>query len=61
MQKFTRSIIDFIEVESKILGIHAVHLEVEPHNKYAIQLYQNKGYQSNNRTLLTKKIHSKGV
>ena len=47
---------DFIESESKKLNIKAVHLEVEAHNTIANQLYINKGYKSNERTLLTKKI-----
>lgn len=47
---------DFIESESKKLEVKALHLEVEPHNENANRLYMNKGYRSNNRKLLTKKI-----
>ncbi len=47
---------DFVESESIKLNINAVHLEVEPHNSNANRLYLNKGYKSNDRTLLTKKI-----
>ncbi|BFP43491.1 hypothetical protein FGF1_43360 [Flavobacteriaceae bacterium GF1] len=47
---------DFVESESKKLNINAVHLEVEPHNSNANQLYRSKGYQPNGRTLLTKQI-----
>lgn len=50
---------DFIESESRRLNINAVHLEVEPHNSNANRLYLNKGYQSNDRKLLTKKIKTK--
>ncbi len=47
---------DFIETEAKRLGVHALHLEVEFDNKRANRLYLNKGYETNNRTLLTKKM-----
>lgn len=47
---------NFIESESRKLNINAIHLEVEPHNTDANRLYLNKGYQSNDRTLLTKEI-----
>ena len=50
--------IDFIESESKKLNIKAVHLEAETNNTIANQLYIKKGYQSNGRKLLTKKIKS---
>ncbi|WP_108805587.1 N-acetyltransferase [Aquimarina sp. Aq107] len=47
---------DFIELESKKLNVNAIHLEVESHNSKANKLYMSKGYKSNNRILLTKKI-----
>lgn len=47
---------DFIESVSEKLDINAVHLEVEPHNTTANRLYLKKGYKSNDRALLTKKI-----
>ena len=47
---------DFIESESKKLDIKAVHLEVEPHNTNANKLYMSKGFESNGRALLTKKL-----
>ena len=46
---------DFVESESKKLNINAVHLEVEPHNGKAKQLYRDRGYKPNGRTLLTKR------
>ncbi|MBQ4822102.1 GNAT family N-acetyltransferase [Aquimarina sp. MMG016] len=48
--------IDFIASESKKLNIKAIHLEVEPHNENAYQLYSKKGFKPNGRTLLTKTI-----
>ena len=47
---------DFIVDESNQFGINAIHLEVEPQNKTANRLYLSKGYKSNDRTLLTKRI-----
>lgn len=47
---------NFIESESKKLNVKAIHLEVEPHNTNANRLYLSKGYQSNDRSLLTKSI-----
>lgn len=48
--------LEFITSESKKLGIQALHLEVESHNIHANKLYLNKGYRSNNRKLMTKKL-----
>ena len=47
---------DFIAIEAKKLNVNAIHLEVESHNENAYILYTKKGYQSNNRKLMTKKI-----
>ncbi|UOY06817.1 GNAT family N-acetyltransferase [Muricauda sp. SCSIO 64092] len=47
---------DFVESESKRININAVHLEVEPHNSKANQLYRGKGYKPNGRTLMTKRM-----
>ncbi|MEO1654479.1 MAG: GNAT family N-acetyltransferase, partial [Bacteroidota bacterium] len=48
---------DFLESQSKQLGVKAIHLEVEPHNVNTNKLYINNGFLSNNRQLLTKKIY----
>ena len=48
--------LDFIDSECQKLGINAVHLEVESQNVLASRLYYKKGYKSNNRKLLTRKI-----
>ena len=55
-QGIGKKTIDFIEVQANKLEVKAIHLEVEGHNEKANSLYKSKGYQSNNRTLLTKKI-----
>lgn len=49
--------LDFVALQSKKLDVKALHLEVESHNIYANKLYINKGYRSNNRRLMTKKIN----
>ncbi|WP_299901346.1 GNAT family N-acetyltransferase [uncultured Aquimarina sp.] len=51
--------LDFIASESKKLGIQALHLEVEPRNVNANKLYLSKGYRSNDRKLMTKKINER--
>ena len=51
-----KTTLDFVASESKKLGIQALHLEVEPHNIQANKLYLSKGYRSNDRKLMTKKI-----
>ncbi|MGY3794891.1 GNAT family N-acetyltransferase [Aquimarina sp. 433] len=48
--------LDFIASESKKLEVKALHLEVEPHNVHANKLYLSKGYRSNDRKLMTKRI-----
>lgn len=47
---------DFVESEARKFNVKALHLEVEPHNLNANKLYLKKGYQSNNRVLMTKTI-----
>ncbi|MBW1294971.1 GNAT family N-acetyltransferase [Aquimarina litoralis] len=51
-----KTTLDFVASESKKLDVKALHLEVEPHNIYANKLYLSKGYSSNDRKLMTKKI-----
>ena len=52
---------DFSEAESRKLDVMAIHLEVEPHNLSANRLYFYKGYHSNNRILLTKRISNSNI
>ncbi len=37
-------------------GVAALHLEVEPHRHRAARLYRHRGYNSNGRTLMTKRF-----
>ncbi len=47
---------DFIKNEAPKLGIHAIHLEVEPHNTGGLKLYLEKGFMENGRILMSKEI-----
>ncbi len=49
-------VLDLIAVAAEVLSVQAIHLEVEMHNENASKLYIKKGFQSNNRKLLTKTI-----
>jgi len=51
-----RKTLDFIAVQAKELNVNVIHLEVERHNQVAHNLYVSKGFCSNDRVLLTKKI-----
>ncbi len=48
--------IDFLESESKKLGVNSIHLEVEKHNEAGNKLYLKKGYTDTGRHLLTKSV-----
>lgn len=48
--------LDFVEHQAQQLGIKAIHLEVETTNEVGNKLYLSKGFKSNHRTLLTKKL-----
>lgn len=49
-------ILNFIEEESRILGINTLHLEVEDTNKVGWRLYENQGFTGKNRKFLSKSI-----
>lgn len=48
--------VEFIVQQTKQLGINAIHLEVEKHNKKAYELYRKSGFKENKRILMTKLI-----
>lgn len=48
--------IEFIVQQTKQLGVNAIHLEVEQHNKSAYELYRKSGFKENDRILMTKLI-----
>lgn len=45
-----------VEQEARKLGVRALHLEVERHNKRALALYERWGFRSNDRRLMTRRI-----
>jgi ribosomal protein S18 acetylase RimI-like enzyme len=45
--------IDFVLHEATLLGIKAIHLEVEKHNEKGNRLYTKKGFKEHNRFLMT--------
>lgn len=53
---FGEKTIDFLTDQAKLLGVNAIHLEVETHNEGGNKLYTKKGFEGNNRKLLTKRI-----
>ena len=50
-----KATLDFVENQAKLLGVHAIHLEVEGLNEEGQKLYRSKGFQGNDRKLLTKR------
>lgn len=50
-------VLKLIDEESKQLNIQFIHLEVEPHNSVANQLYINHGFKSSGRILMSKEIN----
>jgi diamine N-acetyltransferase len=51
---FGRRAIQFAEEEARALGVNAVHLEVDPNNDAAAELYRHAGYADPGRRLMTK-------
>ena len=56
-----RQALDFLTDQAKALGIHAIHLEVLPHNEQALKLYQSYGFQLHERYLMTRWINFEKV
>jgi GNAT superfamily N-acetyltransferase len=48
--------IAFVEEQARMLGIHALHLEVERANTRAQHVYESQGYKPHTRFLMTKWI-----
>ncbi len=51
-----KNTIEFLNQQAKILGVHAIHLEVEIHNEKANRFYLQNGFRGNKRSLLTKMV-----
>jgi ribosomal protein S18 acetylase RimI-like enzyme len=51
-----KQMLAFLKQEAIALNIKALHLEVERDNDRAIRLYTNKGFEGNNRNLISLKL-----
>jgi ribosomal protein S18 acetylase RimI-like enzyme len=51
---FGRRAIQFAEEKARSLGVNALHLEVDPNNDAAVELYRRAGYIDPGRRLMTK-------
>lgn len=51
-----RRTLEYVLREAQALGVHALHLEVEPHNEPAWGLYERSGFRGSGRPLLTKRL-----
>lgn len=51
---FGRQAMNFVEQEAREMGVNAIHLEVDPGNDSALELYRRTGYVDHDRFLMTK-------
>ena len=51
---FGRQAMAFVEQEACEVGVNAIHLEVDPSNDSALELYRRTGYIDHDRFLMTK-------
>ncbi len=51
---FGRQAMAFVEQEARKMGVNAIHLEVDPGNNSALELYRRTGYKDYDRFLMTK-------
>ena len=51
---FGQQAMAFVEEEARKMGINAIHLEVDPGNDSALELYRRSGYVDHDRFLMTK-------
>ena len=49
-----RRAVQFVEERARELGVQALHLEVDPGNDPALELYRRTGYEDHQRRLMTK-------
>jgi len=57
-QGIGRRAVQFVEQRARELGVQALHLEVDPGNDPALELYRRAGYQDHQRHLMTKRLVS---
>jgi len=53
-QGIGRRAVNFVEERARELGVQALHLEVDPGNDPALELYRRSGYEDHQRRLMTK-------
>ena len=51
---YGRQAMAFVEQEARKMGVNAIHLEVDPGNDSALELYRRSGYVDHKRFLMTK-------
>jgi len=51
---FGRQAMAFVEQKAREMGANAIHLEVDPGNDSALELYRRTGYRNHDRFLMTK-------
>jgi diamine N-acetyltransferase len=51
---YGRQAIAYLEKRAREMGVNAVHLEVDPGNEPAAELYRRTGYKDHNRFLMSK-------
>ena len=51
---FGRRAMAFVEQQAREMGVNAIHLEVDPGNDSALELYRRTGYVDHDRFLMTK-------
>lgn len=51
---FGRQAMAFVEQAARNIGVNAIHLEVDPGNESAVELYRRTGYVDHDRFLMTK-------
>ena len=49
-----RKAMQFVEERAREMGVRAIHLEVDPGNDSASELYRRAGYEDHDRNLMTK-------
>jgi ribosomal protein S18 acetylase RimI-like enzyme len=57
-QGIGRRAVQFVEQRARELGVQALHLEVDPGNDPALELYRRTGYENHQRHLMTKRLVS---
>jgi len=51
---FGRQAMALVEQKAREMGVNAIHLEVDPGNDSALELYRRTGYRNHDRFLMTK-------